>query len=112
MNKIKLKALVRAALVLASALALFFLARYRGRPGAGPAAVPPAEPAAAVVKAKKPVRRKAAVKVNASPAVKGAVTEKPGGRRKKRVSKLQEPGEALGGGVYLDLPGKKTGSMR
>lgn len=96
MKPAKLKALVFAALVLACLLILFFAYRYCGRSGAGSAAPPaaevsPAKPAVRAVIVKKNIRGKIAAK-------KGEGFKKPGGRRKPRVSRLREPGEALGGG--------------
>jgi hypothetical protein len=59
----------------------------------------PPPPAAAPVKPARP----RALPVIAKPAEK---------RRKLRVSSLRDPGEAMGGGVRLDLPDKTTGQSK
>jgi hypothetical protein len=60
--------------------------------------VPPADRAAAAARARKTARARIASAENASLNTKTEVPAKPGGRRKKRVSKLQDKGEATGGG--------------
>lgn len=112
MNKIKLGMLVLAALALGALLTLFFLKREVYLPWAVPARpagtqVSPARPAIAPVKAEKKTVEKSAAGPSLSKAA--AVPVKPVKKRKKRISRLQEPGEALGGGVQLDLPDKTTG---
>lgn len=112
MNKIKLSILVLAAMALAALLTLFFSKREVSLPWTVPAPpagilVPPARPATTPVKAEK-----RAVEQNAAaPALSkaAAAPANPVKKRKKRISKLQEPGEALGGGERLDLPDKTTG---
>ena len=96
MKIVKLSLLVLIELALVVYLTLFFTHRYTGRPVISPAApaapvVLPAKPAVAAVKAKKKARKKIAVQVNDAP-------KEPQRRHKKRISRLQEPGEALGGG--------------
>jgi len=88
MNMTKLAALVLSALALAALLTWFFASRYGVRPDAAPAAVvdAPIQPAIEAVKPEKPAGKK------------GARTMKRPVLRKRRVSRLQEPGEALGGG--------------
>lgn len=92
--------LLLAALLLAVLLALLLAIRKAGRPGEvspapAPAEVMPLPPEAAPLKPARP----RALPVIAKPAEK---------RRKLRVSSLRDPGEAMGGGVRLDLPDKTT----
>ena len=108
MNRIKLALLVLAALIIAALLTLIFSKREVYIPWAMPKTIVlPAKPAIAPAKAEK----RAVDKSAAGPALSkaAAVPGKPVKKRKKRISKLQEPGEALGGGVQLDLPDKTTG---
>ncbi len=107
MKIIKLSVLVLVELALVVLLTLFIIHRFTGRPAACPAAPPapvvlPAKPAVAAVKAKKKVRKKIVVQVNDVPI-------EPKRRHKKRISRLQEPGEALGGGkaARLEADAKK-----
>lgn len=107
MNKIKLTMLVLAAMALAALLTLFFSKREVYLPWTVPAL--PAGPAPAPIKAEKRAAEK-----NAAGRNKGVIKAleapvQPVKKRKKRVSRLQEPGEALGGGERLDLPDKTTG---
>ena len=111
MNKIKLGLLVLAALALAALLTLFFSKREAYLPWVMPALpartlVLPAKPAVQPVNGKKTVSAHTAAG-RAGGAIKAPA--KPVKKRKKRVSRLQEPGEALGGGVQLDLPDQTTG---
>ncbi len=96
MKTIKLKELALAAGVFAFMLTLFFLSRVAGRP----AAVPEISGRAATVIDKEENNDigKNAAKTGAGLRKKSKGTEKPVQRRKKRVSSLQEPGEAFGGG--------------
>lgn len=113
MNKI-LSRLALAALALAALVLLFFVIRDGGRPGEypaapEPAAVLPAEPAAAAVKVK-PIHRKRNQAGKAVSSKKTAVVPvKREKRRKKRDSRLREPGDAMGGGVYIDSAAKANG---
>ncbi|OGS32595.1 MAG: hypothetical protein A2218_01780 [Elusimicrobia bacterium RIFOXYA2_FULL_53_38] len=93
MKTIKLRVFVLSALALAALAAWFIAFRHGGRPDANPVAavVSPPRPAVMIVKTKKKAGGK-----NASQ--KGTGLVKVGEVRKRRVSKLQEPGEALGGG--------------
>lgn len=92
--------LLLAGLLLAVLLTLLLAIRKAGRPGEvspapAPAEVMPLPPEAAPLKPARP---------RALPA------EKPKEKvRKLRVSSLRDPGEAMGGGVRLDLPDKTTG---
>ncbi len=111
MNKIKLGLMVLAALIIAALLTLFFSKRDVYSPWTLPAApagniVEPARPAVEPVREKKKSPEQSA----AGPGLIKAVPAppKPGKKRKKRVSLLREPGEALGGGVQLDLPDRTT----
>jgi hypothetical protein len=92
--------LVIAGLLLAILLALLLASREGGRYGKTPSAPAPAE-AIPLPPEPAPVR----VRVRALPAV-AKPKEK---QRKLRVSSLRDPGEAMGGGVRLDLPDKTTG---
>jgi len=93
MNTIKLTLLVLSALVLAALLTWSITLWYGGRPGETPVAAvaSPPRPAVMAVKTKKKDGGKNAFQ-------KGAGLVKLGEVRKRRVSRLQEPGEALGGG--------------
>ncbi len=88
MSTSKLIAIVLSALAFAALVAWFVAVRYKGPPGAAPAAVVDvfAQPASEAVKPEKRAGKKSAG------STKRAVL------RKRRVSRLQEPGEALGGG--------------
>jgi len=101
MKNRKMILLLLAGLLLAVLLALLLALRRVGRQGQvpltpAPAEVMPPPPAPAPVKPARP---------RALPAI-AKPTEK---RRKLRVSSLRDPGEAMGGGVRLDLPDKTTG---
>ncbi|OGR59677.1 MAG: hypothetical protein A2X34_02365 [Elusimicrobia bacterium GWC2_51_8] len=100
MKIIRLITLALAMLALAAAWTLSFAPWYKGRPGVNSAAsappgVPPAKPAAAAVK----------VKPNA--AKKSMGIKESARKRKKRVSILREPGEALGG----ETPEKREANL-
>lgn len=106
MKKTKQILLLLAVLLLAVLLTLVLALRKVGRyrevppaPAPAPAEVIPPPPAPAPVKPARP---------RALPAVKKP-TEK---KRKLRVSSLRDPGEAMGGGVRLDLPDKTTGQPK
>ena len=93
--------LVIAGLLLAILLTLLLAPREGGRYGEAPPA--PAPPPVA------PLRPQAGP-VTAPTAVKRPVFKQPAEKRRKlRVSSLGDPGEAMGGGVRLDLPEKTTG---
>ncbi|MDD5209155.1 MAG: hypothetical protein PHV36_07195 [Elusimicrobiales bacterium] len=111
MDRIKFGLMVLAALIIAALLTLFFQKRdvyLRWTLPAAPAGniAEPAMPAVEPVKEKKRVLKQSAAGPGLSKAA--AAAGKPGKKRKKRVSPLREPGEALGGGVRLDLPDKTT----
>ena len=100
MKTSRLVVLVLAVLALTALLILFFSPREGSRYGESPSApaepvVPPSKPVVAAVAEKKAVRQVPAEKL-----VK---------RRKKRVSSLRDPGEAMGGGVHSDITAKTTG---
>jgi len=80
-------------LVLAVLLKLFFVSHYGGKYGATPviSGVSQVKPAAPVVRIKAKARGMDAAKTVVS-------IEKLMKRRAKRVSRLREPGEAMGGG--------------
>lgn len=96
--------LLLAGLLLAVLLALLLALRNVGRQGELPPAPAPAEVMPLPLEAApvKPARPRA-LPVIAKPAEK---------RRKLRVSSLRDPGEAMGGGVRLDLPEKTTGQPK
>jgi hypothetical protein len=89
MKTTKLIVLVLSALALAALSAWFFTSRYGGRPDAAPAVVvtAPTQPAIAALKPKK---------------LSGRLVKRVE-LLKRRVSRLQEPGEALGGGKAARL---------
>lgn len=105
MKNIKVILLVIAGLLLAVLLTLLLAPREGGRYGQSPAAPAPAE-------VRPPTPEPAPVKIR------DRAREHPGGekttekRRKLRVSSLRDPGEAMGGGVRLDLPEKTTGQLQ
>lgn len=103
MKNIRVILLVIAGLLLAALLALRLADRAGGRRGR--AAVP--VPAAALPPGPEPAPAKPA-RARVLP-VPERLREK---RRKPRVSPLRDPGEAMGGGVRLDLPDKTTGQPR
>lgn len=114
MNKIKLSMLVLAALALAALLTLLFSKRDVYLPWTVPAMparirVSPARPAVAPVKAEKRAAEQSAAGQDKGALKAPVAPANPEKKRKKRISRLQEPGEALGGGVQLDLPDKTTG---
>jgi len=98
MSTTKIIAIVLSALALAALAAWFVAARYKGSPAAAPAAVVgvPTQPAIEAVKPEKRAGKKSAVSI------------KPAALRKRRVSRLQEPGEALGGGRAAGLEADAT----
>jgi len=101
---------VAAALALALLLSLFLAPREGSRYGLNLPApdgvfVGPQLPSAAEVEAARKIREAAAAKA----ALTRAGAAKPEKRRKKRVSMLREPGDAMGGGVRLTLTDKRTG---
>ena len=114
MNKKRLFALVLAALVLAALLILLLASREGRRYGETPPApdntfVGPPLPSAADLEAERKVRmRNAAAKAERLRKAEAAAV-KPVKRRKKRVSRLREPGDAMGGGVRLILTDKRPG---
>ncbi|HBA59476.1 MAG TPA: hypothetical protein DCZ92_01365 [Elusimicrobia bacterium] len=91
------------ALALIVLLLLFFSPREGSRYGESPAA--PAPPAA------KPVEHKAAA-VAVKKAALPPVMEKASKQRKKRVSRLRDPGEAMGGSAPAGLPEKPAGAAK
>ncbi len=101
MTRTRLIILALAAIMLAVLLFFWGAPREGGRYGEAPKAPLPARAPAAEVGVEEKAPEPAA-------AGKGARGEKAGGsgkpekRRKKRVSRLREPGEAMGGGVRLD----------
>lgn len=104
MKNMKPILLVIAGLLLAILLTLLLFSRKGGRYGEMPLAPAPAEvmplpPEAAPLRPARP----RALPVIAKPKEK---------RRKLRNSSLRDPGEAMGGGVRLDLPDKTTGQPR
>lgn len=117
MNRLKLKNLVLAVLLLAALLSLFFALRYGGVFGANP--VPPVP---AGVPSEAPAVKIAALEKKSAAGNGVSLKKKGGGKkleeeRKKRVSTLREPGEALINGVSQDtVPAtgaalkKKTGN--
>lgn len=113
MNKKRLFLLVLAALALAAALTLLLAPREGSRYGRSPPApddtfVGPPRPSAADLAAEEKVRADAA----AAAALKKAEAAEMGKRRKKRVSRLREPGDAMGGGVRLTLTDKRPGLIK
>ena len=109
MNRKRLLILALAALAFAAALTLLLAPREGGRYGRSPAApdgsfVGPPGPSAADIAAERQAREAAALKK--------AEAAKMGKRRKKRVSRLREPGDAMGGGVRLTLTDKRTGLVK
>jgi len=117
MNKIKLSILVLAALALAALLTLFFTKREVYLPWTVPALpakilISPARPDSAPVKVEKKAVEQSAAGRNMGVIKEPKAPGKPVKKRKRRVSRLQEPGEALGGGVQLDLADKTTGLMQ
>ena len=105
--------LVLAGLALAALLTLLLAPREGGRYGESPPApdgsfIGPPGPSAAEIAAESKAREAAA----AQAALKKAEAAKLGKRRKKRVSRLREPGDAMGGGVRLTLTDKRTGLVK
>ncbi|MCX5793693.1 MAG: hypothetical protein NTY45_15965 [Elusimicrobia bacterium] len=74
----------------------------------GPAG-PGVAPGKTAAGAKRKVRRRAAVKAEAGLKEMAAALKKNGHRRKKRISSLRDPGEAMGGEAYS---GVSTGTTR
>ena len=96
MNLMKFGILILAVLMFAILATLFVAHRYNGGSSAAQVAqaapvVSPVIPEAAPVKVKKKVR---AVITAQTP----VIVNEPAAPKKKRISRLQEPGEALGGG--------------
>jgi len=102
MKNKRLILLVLAALALALLLTFALAPREGGRYGESPVApAPEAQPPA-------PPAKKMSAPARRIPAVKKSTVN----RRKLRVSTLGDPGEAMGGGVRLDLPEETTGQMK